>query len=235
MKMKRTCVALAIALALGACSKAAEADGASAAVTEKPADATTDATADNATPAATPAAASPRNFALNCVAPFTQDATAATLAAAFGKENVIPETIDGPEGEKLNVTAIYPNDPAKRIEVYFKDEEARTGLVWATVKSDKSIWSGPGGVRIGEGIETVEAANGGVFHVSGFDWDYGGYVNDWKSGKLMETAPGCRTVLRFRRAADNRDRSIIGEGGRASNLPALRAAKPTVSEFGIRW
>jgi hypothetical protein len=231
MKMKRACLTLAVALAAGGCSKAPAVDGASAA----PAAAPAETSAAGVTPSAMPAAASPRNLALNCVAPFTPDATAATLAAAFGKENVIPETIDGPEGEKLNVTAIYPNDPAKRIEVYFKDEEARTGLVWANVKSDKSVWSGPGGVKIGDPIESVEEANGGVFQISGFDWDYGGFVNDWKGGKLMETAPGCRTVLRFRRAADNRDMSIIGEGGRASDLPALRAAKPTIDEFGIRW
>jgi len=229
--MIRTCLTLAVALALGACSKATDADGASAAVAEKPADAT----AAGVTPAATPAAASPRNLVLSCVAPFTPDATAATLAAAFGKENVIPESIDGREGEKLNVTTIYPNDPAKRIEVYFKDEEARTGLVSATVKNDESIWSGPGGVKMGDGIEAVEAANGGVFQISGFDWDYGGYVNDWKIGRLKETVPGCGTVLRFKRAPDNRDMSIIGEGGRASDLPALRAAKLTITEFGISW
>jgi hypothetical protein len=230
MNTMRACLTLAVALALAACSKAPEVDGASAVAESK-----TDVTAAGVTPAAAPAAATPRNLALNCAAPFTPDATAATLAAAFGKENVIPETIDGPEGEKLNVTAIYPSDPAKRIEVYFKDEEARTGLVWATVKNGKSVWSGPGGVKIGDGIEAVEAANGGVFQISGFDWDYGGYVNDWKGGKLKETVSGCHTVLRFKRAADNRDMSIIGEGGRASDLPALRAAKPTVDEFGIRW
>jgi hypothetical protein len=67
------------------------------------------------------AAASPAGLSLTCAASFTPDATAATLSATFGAQNVIPETIDGPEGEKINVTAIYPSDPAKRIEVYFKD------------------------------------------------------------------------------------------------------------------
>jgi hypothetical protein len=81
----------------------------------------------------------------------------------------------------------------------------------------------------------VESANGGVFNISGFDWDFGGYVNDWKGGKLAETAPGCHTILKFKRDPANKDMSIIGEGGRASDLPAMRAAKPAVTEFGIRW
>jgi hypothetical protein len=185
--------------------------------------------------AAAPAAADPARLSLTCAAPFMRDATAATLAAAFGVENVIPETIDGPEGEKLNVTAIYPIDPAKRIEVYFKDEEARTGLVWARTRQDVSVWTGPGGIEIGDGVEKVEAANGGVFQISGWGWDYGGYVTDWNSGKLNEIAPGCHTTVRFRRDTANEDRSITGEASRASDLPAVRAAKPTVVEFGIRW
>ena len=167
--------------------------------------------------------------------PFTPEATAGTLAAAFGRENVIPETIDGPEGEKLNVTAIYPADPTKRIEVTFTNEEERTGLATVTVKEAASVWTGPGGLKMGDGLDAAEAANGGAFEVAGFGWDYGGYVVDWKGGRLAEPAPGCHASLRFKRDPGNTDMSLLGEGGRPSDLPALRAAKPTVTEFGIRW
>ena len=217
-------VVASLALGLAACGKPTD-DGATVTAPESRV----------ASTEAAPASTGPANLALACAAPFTPDATAASLAAVFGQENVIPETIDGQEGEKLNVTAIYPSDPTRRIEVYFKDEEARTRLAWATVKEDTSAWKGPGGVKMGDGIEAVEAANGGVFKISGFDWDFGGYVNDWMGGKLGETAPGCHTVLQFKRDPANNDMSIIGEGGRASDLPAMRAAKPIVTEFGIRW
>jgi hypothetical protein len=214
--------ALALLLA-GGCGKVEDVDATVAA----PA-------ATDAAPAAA-AAERPAKLALTCAAPFTPDATAGTLAAAFGAENVIPETIDGPEGERLNVTAIFPTDPTRRVEVSFRNEEERTGLATATVKEDASIWTGPGGLKMGDRLEAVEAANGGVFQVAGFGWDYGGYVSDWKAGKLTEPVPGCRTSIRFKRAPDNQDNSLIGEQGRASDLPALRAAKPTVTEFGIRW
>lgn len=223
--MSRHLTIAVVALAMGACGKPAD-DGASARETP-----VSDATPESAAPAAE----NPAALSLTCAAPFTPDATAATLAAAFGAGNVIPETIDGPEGEKLNVTAIHPADPARRIEVYFKDEEARTGLMWAMVKEASSVWSGPGGVRIGDGVGKVQDANGGVFEISGWGWDYGGTVVDWKGGRLAQTALECRTIIRFGKDPANNDKSILGETPHASDEPAVRAANPEVSELSIRW
>lgn len=197
-------------------------------------------------PAVTPEASGPMEntaeagaanvaFVLGCGAPFTPDATPATLAAAFGRENVVPETIDGPEGQPINVTAIYPNDPEKRIEVSFANEEERTGLIAVTVRDHASLWKGQGGYSFGDGIEAVEKANGGPFAVSGFGWDYGGFVTDWKDGKLKE-AGGCATTVRFSPEAEDIAPGIQGDGvNPLSNDPAVRKAQPTVTMFGIGW
>ena len=217
-----------VALAMGACGEPAD-DGASV-----PGEPVGDAKLETAG-ATEPALENSAGLSLTCAAPFTPDATAATLAAAFAAKNVIPETIDGPEDEKLNVTAIYPDDPAKRIEVYFKDEEARTGLAWAVVKEEASVWSGPAGVRIGDSVGKVQDANGAVFEISGWGWDYGGTVVDWKGGRLEDTASGCRAMIRFRKDPANNDKSILGETPHASDEPAVRAANPEVAEFSIRW
>lgn len=175
------------------------------------------------------------SFVLACGAPFTPDATPATLAAAFGRENVVPETIDGPEGEPMNVTAIFPNDPQKRIEVSFANEEERTGLVAVTVRDHASLWKGRGGYSFGDGIDKVEAANGKPFAVSGFEWDYGGFVTDWKGGKLTETN-NCHTTVRFMPEGAEIAASISGDGKfPLSNDAAMKAAKPTVSLFGIGY
>jgi len=172
---------------------------------------------------------------LGCGAPFTREATPATLAAVFGRANVIPETIAGPEGTQMNVTAIYPNDPARRIEVVFRNEEERTDLSAVMVSSAESQWTGPGGVKIGDSVEVVEAANGAPFAVMGFQWDYGGFVADWKGGKLGE-ANGCAPTVRLSPGADSLPAEIVGDGVQpASNLPAMRAAQPRVSVFGISW
>ena len=174
-------------------------------------------------------------FVLSCGAPFNREATPATLAAVFGRENVVPETIDGPEGEPMNVTAIYPNDPERRIEVSFANEEERTDLVAVTVRDHASQWKGQGGYSFGDGIEAVEKANGGPFAVSGFEWDYGGFVTDWKGGKLKE-AGGCATTVRFAPEATDIAPTIMGDGvNPLSNDPAVRKALPKVSLFGIGW
>jgi hypothetical protein len=174
-------------------------------------------------------------FVLGCGAPFTPDATPATLAAAFGRDNVVPETIDGPEGEQLNVTAIFPNDPERRIEVTFANEEERTGLTSVTVRDHASKWKARGGYTFGDGIEAVEAANGGPFAISGFAWDYGGYVSDWKDG-LLGGKGVCRTTVRFVPAGAGIPDSIVGDGiSLLSSDPAVRAVAPTVSLFGISY
>lgn len=194
--------------------------------------------AETTTPAienAAEAGAADISFLLGCRAPFTPDATPATLAAHFGRENVIPETIDGPEGQPLNVTAIYPKDPERRIEVIFANEEERTGLITVMVSEAASLWRGPGEIRIGAGIAAVEAANGAPFVVQGFGWDYGGFVADWKGGKLGEK-DGCRPIMRFFTESEHVAPEILGDGVLPmSNDPAVREADPKVALFGISW
>ena len=175
------------------------------------------------------------SFVLGCRAPFTPDATPATLASHFGRENVIPETIDGPEGQPLNVTAIYPKDPDRRIEVIFANEEERTGLITVMVSQPTSLWKGPGNVGMGAGIAEVEAVNGKAFTVQGFGWDYGGFVSNWEDGKLAEGGP-CRPIMRFHTEGDNVAAEIQGDGAQPmSDDPLVRKADPKVALFGISW
>jgi len=52
-----------------------------------------------------------------------------------------------------------------------------------------SHWTEAGtGVRVGTSLGELNRLNGRAFEFSGFDWDfdwdYGGYVSDWKGGKL---------------------------------------------------
>lgn len=226
MRAHLTASVFLAALAVSACGDGREA--------EAPMPSADSATTPAGAPAPAPALANVP-LTLGCGAPFTRDATPATLAAVFGRENVIPEEISGPEGMPLNVTAIYPNDPARRIEVIFSDEEARTGLATVMVSNPESLWTGPGGLKIGASMTSVEDANGGPFNVMGFEWDYGGYVSDWQGGKLGE-ANGCSTTVRLTTSEGALPDEIVGDGVTpASDLPAMRAAQPKVTSFGINW
>jgi hypothetical protein len=182
-----------------------------------------------------PAPAITPSLVIGCMAPFTPMTTRADLAAAFGEGNVTQETINGPEGIKVNVTAIYPGDARRRAEVTFSDEASGTGLTGVTVGRDATEWSGPNGLKIGDPIESVERSNGGGFMLSGFDWDYGGYVTNWKDRQLETQAPNCRTVARFMRTANLEDSKVMGEKSHASNSKAMLAAQPKLIWFGIQW
>ena len=114
-----------------------------------------------------PAPAITPSLIIGCMAPFTPTTTRADLAAAFGEGNVSQETVDGPEGMRVNATVIYPGDARRRAEVTFSDDVAGAGLTGVTVRRDASEWSGPNGIKVGDGIEAVERSNGGGLHVVG--------------------------------------------------------------------
>lgn len=171
-----------------------------------------------------------------CGKPFAQDATAGTLADIFGAENVVPETIDGAEGEQYNITAVYPQDKSRRIEVTFLNEEERTVLTSVKIRGEVSQWTGPGGLNLGDGVATVEKLNKKPFQIAGFGWDYGGYVTDWQGGALAEITPGCITTVRFNIPSDVQMASAIqGEAPHASTEPAMRNASAYVEEIMISW
>jgi len=171
-----------------------------------------------------------------CSKPFSQDATAGTLAELFGAADVIPETLDGPNGERRNITAIYPFDRSRRIEVTFGNEEERTLLTRVTIKGESSEWTGPGGINLGDGVASVERLNKGPFTLSGFGQPDGGYVTDWQGGVFKEIAAGCRTTVRFSLPDDVEPASaILGVGGHSSQEPAVLAAAPYVTEISISW
>ena len=182
-----------------------------------------------------PAPAITPSLVIGCMAPFTPMTTRADLAAAFGESNVTQQTVGGPEGAQVIATIIYPNDSRRRAEVTFADAAAGTGLTGVTVRRDATEWSGPNGLKIGDPIESVERSNGGGFMLSGFGWDYGGYVTDWKGGELATQAPNCRTVARFERTANLDDTKVSGEKAHASNSKAMLAAAPRLVSFGVSW
>lgn len=147
------------------------------------------------------AAQAPEPLVLDCATfPRTTDETA--LVKRFGRENVAAATLDGAEGETVRGTAIYPKDPARRLEVSWSDPKRRRGLGSLIVR-DRSAWvvRTPGAARPTLGLRAdldgVETANERPFAVNGFGWDMGGYASGWKGGKLDHMPGGCFLTARF--------------------------------------
>src|SRR5262245_37179888 len=96
--------------------------------------------------AVTPAA--PPELKLTCVGPLSPATTGDDLVKTVGAENVADETLPGMDGETLKITAIYPKDAKRRVEITFADAEKREGLVRAEIKNLESAWYGPEDIQM---------------------------------------------------------------------------------------
>ncbi|WP_462116346.1 hypothetical protein, partial [Lysobacter xanthus] len=100
------------------------------------------------------------------------------------------------------------------------------------IARDGATWTRADGVRAGLDTRALQALNGRPFAFSGFDWDYGGYVTDWKGGHL---AHGGRFVGPVRLCAPGSTPPGYpeGDGEFMSDAEAVRAAPPVVCEVGL--
>jgi hypothetical protein len=173
---------------------------------------------------------------LSCDGPFSADSSAQKLIEAFGKDNVVTGEVPGPEGSTVLATTIYGNDPTRRIEVGWWDEDNLSQLAYFTVPSaDVS----PQGVKTGMTVKEVEALNGGPFEMQGFWWDYGGYAN-FTGGKLGAADTGCMVSVRFapkdgEAPADLNVDAISGEVTVPSSEPLLEQLGVHVDTVSVSY
>lgn len=180
-------------------------------------------------------AAAPSNpAALTCSSPVRKGDTATTLKARYGKQARIMK-IHAAEGEMVDGLALWPNDPTRRIDVFFDDGPMKR-IATLRITGARSVWR-IGGLGIGATLPQVVAANGRAVTVGGFGWDYGGGV-DPRGGKLAKWPGGCRIGLTMDVGADvtNPPEGISGDGILLnSGDPRLKAARPRVTHIYLNW
>ena len=144
-------------------------------------------------------------------------------------------TVDGPESSETEATVIFGDDPARRIDIAWKDA-ARTRPDVIRVEAP-SAWIAPSGVRIGTTLDRMVKLNGAPFRINGFGWDNEGLA-EFRSGGLARIPGGCMLTVRFQ-AAQNplgpRFKRISGNRKIASNDPLMREAAPTVIEIFLSY
>lgn len=165
------------------------------------------------------------------------------LVKRFGRENVVVDKLDNTQGETVSGTAVFPGDPARRLEIYWQDEANRRGLASIVVNGDSGwIIRTPGKARSTVGLKAsigdLEEANERPFLINGFGWDYGGYVADWKGGKLGYMEGGCTISVRF--SPDPLAKETLLDklsGGKRLNSSdqAMQAVKPFLSSITLDW
>ena len=175
---------------------------------------------------------------LSCTGPLGPDASHAGLVAAYGAANVAWREVDGAEGEKIHASIVFPDDPKRRLELFWFDEKKRTGLASIRPARDNRV-AAQNGLAPGLTLAQVEKLNGGPFSLSGFQWDYGGFVGDWQGGALSKPAAGgCLVTVRFTLPETTPDAvasAVAGDRTFSSTDPKMRAAKPIVDEIAFGY
>jgi hypothetical protein len=171
-----------------------------------------------------------------CEGPFAKDTDHKRLVAAFGSTNVKRATVLEPEGVKARASILFPNDPAKRLEVvWFDEKNLRHPRRIDLVGSD---WSGPRGLQIGAPLEAVEKANGEPFILYGFEWDYGGTVESWNGGALGNLRGGCTFSPVFEtddKAPTEALNAVSGDSQFSSGSSAMKAVKPRIRSLHLSY
>lgn len=142
---------------------------------------------------------------------------------------LVREKIAGAEGDEITVWVLYPRDASRRVEIYPDDRGVHPASLSV---GDAATWARADGVRIGLTTAELARLNGGAFVFSGFGWDYGGAVTDWKGGRL---AHGGRFVgpVQLCPPEDAPPGYPEGDGEFESTSPILASHPARVCRFGV--
>ena len=120
----------------------------------------------------------------------------AQLKEMYGASRVSWDTIWGAEGT-FEMGTYLDKGTKNEVHIFWGDEHRGSGVLSAGIEAqyDKrgnadysNSWSSRTGVKLGMTADELEKLNGRPFAFSGFGWDYGGGVMDWKGGTLEEDA-----------------------------------------------
>jgi len=218
-----------LALLLTACGGARDAESTNSGDASTPAPDSTPAQQ----PAATEQAATPKPEAPNAPAIeslLRADDTLAAAQARLGAESLVAGELMGAEGETFSGWVLYPNDPKRTADVFL--DEAGTHPSMIRIDNRESQWQRADGIRIGLDHRQLEALNGGPFTFSGFGWDYGGAVTDWRGGKL-DAKDKPRGGLTLCPPDQQPEDYPIGDAEFSSEDPRVRAHPMRVCEFSV--
>jgi hypothetical protein len=174
---------------------------------------------------------------ITCGGSFAKDSNHLKLTTAFGSKNITFTDVEASDGSKVPASVLFSNDPKRRLEVWWSNPGARSDIHLIVI-GGQSMWTAPGGIRLGQTLEQVEKLNHKPFKLKGFDKDRIATVSDWDGGAMAALPGDCNAGLSLR--ADPKTSAaafsaISADKEYGSSDPTVRAAKPTVSEILIGY
>jgi hypothetical protein len=175
--------------------------------------------------------------AVACSGTFAKNSSHLELVTAFNLKNVTFADVEAADGTKVPASILFPNDPKRRLEVWWSDRTHRSDIHLIVI-GGQSTWTAPDGLRLGQTLEQVEKINQKPFKLKGFDKDRIATVSDWEGGALAKLAGDCNTGLSLRadaKASAEKIGAVLADKEYTSSDPAIRAAKPIVSEILVGY
>lgn len=128
--------------------------------------------------------------------PFSRTTTAVDLQQRFGVENLRFTDISIPE-DVLPGGVLFPDDEARRVELYWSDPETRQTLEFIQIHGEQNDWKVAPGIGLGTSLAELERLNGRPFVFLGFGFDSDGGIVDWRGGRLepLHRSPSARLRL----------------------------------------
>ena len=172
-----------------------------------------------------------------CSGPFAKDSSHLELVTAFNSKNITFADVEAADGTKVPASILFPNDPKRRLEVWWSDRTHRSDIHLIVI-GGKSTWTAPDGLRLGQTLEQVEKLNHKPFKLKGFDKDRIATVSDWDGGELATLAGDCNAGLSLRadaKASAEKIGALSADKEYSSSDPAIRATKPMITEILIGY
>ncbi len=125
----------------------------------------------------------------------TKNTDFAGLQTIYGASNVKNERICGPEcADSIDVTKIYP-EKSNEFIVYWKDSLYHKAIAFIETYLPDGPYHTANGIKMGSTLENLLNINGKQIIFSGFDWDYGGSIQDYGMGTLQNSPLGFRLSM----------------------------------------
>jgi hypothetical protein len=172
-----------------------------------------------------------------CNGIFAKDSSHLKLAMAMNSKDIAFADVDSGTGSKVQASVLFPNDPKRRLEVWWSNPAARSDT-YLIVIGGQSTWTAPGGMKLGLNVAQLEKLNHKPFKLKGFDKNRVATVSDWDGGALATLPGDCKSGLSMRadpKAPADAVGAATADKEYTSSDPTIRAAKPTVSEILIGY
>ena len=142
-----------------------------------------------------------RSRVVACSGIFGKDSSHLQLAMTYETKNIAFTDVDANGGTKVPASVLFPNDPKRRLEVWWSNPADRSDT-YLIVINGKSTWTAPGGMKLGLNLAQLEKLNHKPFKLKGFDKDGVATVSDWDGGALADLPGGCKSGMSLHRRSE---------------------------------